>query len=119
MAAADFKGRIGRISTTRRSLANLPSGGSSNLDPADISSPKARQRDHHHKRHSSRVDVISEKEELAAEDNSLSQQEANESQGGESPQIASKASLQEENRKLAAQQAKTAKGHTQQSSAAS
>lgn len=72
--AAEFKGRIGRISTTRRSLANLPQSGSNNLDPADLNSPALRARDHH-KRHSSRVDVISEKEELAAEDNSLSQQE--------------------------------------------
>ena len=71
---AEFKGRIGRISTTRRSLVNLPPSGQNNLDPADLQSPQVRTRDHH-KRHSSRVDVISEKEELAAEDNSLSQQE--------------------------------------------
>ncbi len=82
--AAEFKGRIGRISTTRRSLVNLPpSSGQNNLDPADLHSPHVRQRDHH-KRHSSRVDVISEKEELAAEDNSLSQQEVGENSEADS-----------------------------------
>ena len=78
---------MGRISQTRRSLANLPQGGSGhNLDPADLQSPKP-SRPQHHKRHSSRVDVISEKEELAAEDNSLSQQDSRERSDVESPTI--------------------------------
>ena len=79
---ADLKTRMGRISQTRRSLVNLPQG-STNLDPADLQSPLPRQ--YQHNRHSSRVDVISEKEELAAEENSLSQQEKSEMSGiGES-----------------------------------
>ena len=70
MQLADLKsrGRVGRISTTRRSLVSLPQQ-VGQLDPADLQSPTRPQ---HHRRHSSRVDVISEKEELAGEDNSLS-----------------------------------------------
>lgn len=51
-------------------------------------------------RHSSRVDVISEKEELAAEENSLSQQEAHlESVLESQPQIASKENLPSDGKK--------------------
>ena len=87
---ADLKTRMGRISQTRRSLVNLPqvSGSGTNLDPADLHSPvHINKKSHGHMRHSSRVDVINEeKEELAAEDNSMSQQDRSEkSDVAESP----------------------------------